>query len=370
MKTATTKIPNPTPDLNSALESFRAFVRRCAIDCHLVIMHDRDADGITAGVVLQKALERMGYLRVDRVMPDRDRNAWTPANRDRVQRARPELLFVLDLGSGPEQVLEGVPTCFIDHHRPEGIPEGQTLITAYGWHPIPNTSLLVWEMCDRLVNIADLGWIAAIGVISDLGEHAPFGILDRAKEKFTAKYLKEATTLINAIRRSPDADPETAASALLRYASPKELVLAEGDPDVQKMREARIEVARAMNEAKKAPPVFAGPVALVRIRSRYQVHPLIAQIWRGRLPGYYVIVANDGYLPGWVNFSARSAPGLNVLEFLQSRRIREGEGSYGHGHDQASGGSLPIERWNQLLEAMGFPETVFAGQPQKGRQSA
>ena len=58
-----------------------------------------------------------------------------------------------------------------------------------------------------------------------------------------------------------------------------------------------------------------------------------------------------------VNFSARSAQGLSVLDFLKSFELSEGEGSFGHGHDQASGGILPPERWRELLSKMGFDPT-------------
>jgi single-stranded-DNA-specific exonuclease len=66
-----------------------------------------------------------------------------------------------------------------------------------------------------------------------------------------------------------------------------------------------------------------------------------------------VIAANEGYLPNRVNFSARSAS-LNVRQFLRAQTITEGEGTYGHGHDQASGGSLPPDRWHELLKQLGF----------------
>lgn len=109
-----------------------------------------------------------------------------------------------------------------------------------------------------------------------------------------------------------------------------------------------------MEQARKAAPVFAGNVALVRINSPCQIHPLIAQSWRTRLPKYIVIAANEGYIPGRVNFSVRTDSGINVLNFLGDIDLSEGEGSYGHGHDTASGGSLPVERWHELLIKLGF----------------
>jgi len=317
-------------------------------------LHDSDADGITAGVVWQRAFERGGFANVVRIVPNRERDAWADANRAKVVVEGPDALFVMDLGSRSEPVAEGVRTCFVDHHRPEGVPVGDTLVSAYDWSPIPNTSLLMWELCSVVADVSDLDWIAAVGVLSDLGDRAPFEMLAVAKKKYTAKYLKEVTALVNASRRASRYDPESAARALLEHPDPRSLATSES-ADVERMREAREEVRAALDEAKKAAPIFSGKVALVRVDSACQIHPLVAQIWRTRLPKYYVIVANEGYLPGKVNFSARSSGNENVLDFLGAIDLPEGEGSFGKGHDQASGGSLPVERWNALLAALGFP---------------
>lgn len=342
-----------TPTLEAARQVFKAFIDRSDCSKQVVVLHDSDADGVTAGVVLQLALSRAGFENVKMIVPDRDRNAWTPANRERVITAAPDSLFVLDLGSQSEPVIAGVPTCFIDHHRPEGVSPGDTLISAYSWEPIPNTSLLVWELCSSLTDVSDLDWIAAIGTVSDLGEKAPFEMLAVAKSRYTAKYLKEASALINAARRASQYNPEVAVRALLTHDNPRSLVNS-NTQEVEQLREARKEVQAAMEQAKKAAPVFSGNVALVRINSPCQIHPLIAQSWRTRLPKYIVIVANEGYIPGRVNFSVRTASGINVLDFLNSVDLSPGEGSYGKGHDSASGGSLPVERWNELLSSLGF----------------
>jgi single-stranded-DNA-specific exonuclease len=346
-------IPNPTPDAEAAHAALDSFLGRLSSRQRIVALHDCDADGVTAGVVWQRAMERLGYESLARVIPDRERSAWSDSNRSRVAEANPWALFVLDLGSQPDPVLPGVPTCFIDHHRPEGIPSGDTLISAYSWNPIPNASLLVYDLFSNRVELGDLDWVAVIGALSDLGDNPPFPIVETTKKRYTAKWLREATTLVNAARRSSAYIPEVAARALLEYPRPRELVEAD-TADLNALRAARQEVKEALAEAKNAAPVFSGQVALIRVHSRCQIHPLIAQIWRSRLPRYIVIAANDGYMDGRVNFSVRSGSGVNVLEFLRGIELPEGEGNYGRGHDQASGGSLPVDRWNMLLERLGF----------------
>lgn len=324
--------------------TFAEFVSSIDKNERVVVLHDFDADGVTAGVILQRALERAGFTNVMRLLPNRERKA-------SIAEHAPRALFVLDLGTRIDT--GGVPACIIDHHRPEGVPDGALLITGYDRDPIPNTSLMTYELCQEIADVRDLDWIAAIGVLSDLGERAPFPLIDEVRERYSMKDLKDATALINAARRASDYRPELAAKALLEHDTPRAFVQSASE-EVASMREARAEVQREMAEAKKAAPKFAGNVALIRVRSKCQVHPVIAQIWRTRLPKYIVIVANDGYLPDRVNFSARASGDTNLLDFLGAIDLGEGEGSYGHGHDQATGGSLPRERWERLLEKLGF----------------
>ena len=360
METAgTPTVLDPTPTPEAAQSAFAAFLARLDKNKRVAGLHDSDADGVTAGVVWQRGLERLGFHSVTRLVPGRERNAWTPGSHALLQAANPDSLFLMDLGSQPISILDGVPTCFIDHHHPEGCPPGDTLVSAYTWNPIPNTSLIVYDLFAPHVDISDLDWIAAIGTLSDLGDKAPFPLIEAAKKKYTAKYLREVTSLVNATRRASDYNPEAAARALLAHDNPRALYESTS-PDVEIMRHAREEVKAALDEARKAAPTFAGPVALVRLNTPCQVHPLIAQSWRTRLPKYIVIVSNEGYMPGRVNFSARAYSDKNVLQFLRSFDLGEGEGNFGHGHDQASGGSLPPDRWNLLLEKMGFPPSVYA----------
>ncbi len=336
----------------AARQTFDAVLERMPRDGTVGLVHDVDADGVTAGVVWQRVLERLGF-RVARLSTNRERNVWTESNREKIAEVNPDFLWILDLGCRDEKVLPGVKAAFLDHHRPEGVLAEDTLITGYGWPTVPNTSWMTYELALGRADGEDMDWIAVIGTLSDLGEKAPWPLIAEAKKKYTAKWLKEATALINAPRRSADFNPEAAARALVQFDNPKELCNSEA-PDVQTLKNARAEVKAEMTKAKQAAPKFAGQAALIMIDSPCQIHPLIAQIWRGRLPKYHVICANTGYMKDRVNFSARSANGLSVLDFLKSFELSPGEGSFGHGHDQASGGILPPARWHELLSKMGF----------------
>jgi single-stranded-DNA-specific exonuclease len=354
------EIPNPTPDLQTAIAAFKNFINRIEENQSIVCLHDSDADGVTAGVIWEVAMKRLGFENVRRVLPTRERNAFVLSTREIIEKAAPDFLFVMDLGSQPQEILGKIPVCFVDHHRPGGALDKDVLISAYNWNPVPNTSLIIYDLCAALTDVSGLDWIAAIGAMSDLGERAPFELLQTAKKLYTAKHLKEATSLVNASRRAARYEPEIAAQALLKHDNPKDLVNSDA-PEVERLREARAEVKHELDEAKKAAPKFSGNVALLRINSACQIHPLIAQIWRSRLPAKFIVIcANEGYQPNRINFSARSHSSVNALEFLRSIELNVTEGSYAQGHDAATGGSLPPETWNKLLNKLGFPESVWA----------
>ena len=345
------------PQFQAARAAFAGVVEKLPAQ-NVVAMHDVDADGLAAAVTFENVLQRAGKS-VKIVAPDRERNAWAPSNRRRLSDLKPEFLFVMDLGSRDEKVLDDVPACFIDHHRPEGVCQDDILISGYDFDPIPNTSWMIYELGSAVCDVENLDWIAAIGTLSDLGDKAEWPILKLAKKKYGAKWLREATTLVNAPRRASEFRPEAAVDALREHPDPKSLCESDA-ASVRELRAARAEVAAALEEGKKAAPIFAGNVALVRVHSACQIHPLIAQIWRSRLPKFHVIVANDQYIPGRVNFSARSSGAQSVLDFLRSIPLSPGEGHFGHGHDAASGGSLPRARWEELLQKIGFSAEQIA----------
>jgi single-stranded-DNA-specific exonuclease len=342
-------LPGARATMASFLESFYR-TNRLVVFCHF------DADGLAAGALLCRGLTRLGFSDVEVVASERGESAFSDAARERIAALDPDGLIVTDLGVHRDGVLPDVPTLYIDHHRPEGHPAGASVISGYGWDPIPNSAWLAYDLLAPLADVTDLSWIAAVGTISDLGEKAPWPELAEVKKRYTARWLKEAVALVNAARRASAFDVATPLSLLLEADGPR--AISEDDTHgAARLRAYRVEVNAALAEGRKRAPVFSAdrPFALVTVDSACQIHPLIAQQWRGRLPNYAVLAANRGYLPGVVAFSARTArTDLNLPVILQGIDLGDFNGRFGYGHDQASGGQLPPQAFDRLLDALGF----------------
>jgi single-stranded-DNA-specific exonuclease len=329
-----------------------------AVPAHvgLCVLCHSDADGISAGAILHRALQRSGR-EVATIVTQKFENAWSESVRDRMHATSPGGLIVCDLGVRARAILDEVPTCFIDHHHFSDAPLEGAVITGFRTEPCPTAGLIAFWCASAIADVPDLEWIAAISLLSDSGERAPFAELTSARSGYGLSALREATTLLNAARRSSRGNAQPALDLLLRATSPREISRG-GSPEATLLREAQQEVNRAFAEAKRAAPKFGEGIAILRIHTPCQVHPLIAQIWRTRLPQYVVFCANSGYRDGFVHFSGRCGKETDLIAFLRDHAPADPGDNYGRGHPQATGGSLPVSVWNAWTAALGFGKEV------------
>ena len=346
----------------------------------IYVVCDSDGDGLPAGALLLRSLREAGYGDADGECRRKGESAWGEEIgrrlRERAEQHGIDALVVADLGSRDGVLLrdrEGhiTPLLLIDHHRPIGQPEGSTLITAYGTgdpagdgKDIATTGLLCWWCARALVGEEEANewlWLAGISLQSDLGDKAAFAELSDAKSQFGGGALRDATSLLNAPRRTNNGRADAALALLVKANGPKE-VISGTHPETAELQQAKDEVGVALAIARKQPPRFSKAVrdelgadlVAIRMHTGCQVHPLIAQQWRGRFAKSVVFGVNTGYRPGWVSFSGRAPAGINLIEFLARHRPPEADTTYGLGHNQASGGSLPIPVWNRWIQEIGF----------------
>ena len=283
----------------------------------------------------------------------------------------PDYIVVLDQGSRPGPAIVDDPetkSLILDHHLSDLFPDRAVVVSACHFPPVATTSLLTYEICKTLHPsiAADSAYLACIGTHGDLGNtlkwKPPFPDMTETFKIHTKKSINDAVSLVNAPRRTSKYDVITAWSALLQSNDPKGL-LSNG-----RLQSARAEINEEVELNTHTPPRFSkdGRIAVLKISSAAQVHPVIAIRWAGYLNSKaleIVMVANYGYLEGMVNFSCRIArcakakePPVNIIESLKGAadlstdglRERMGE-SFARGHKEASGGIVPIAAFEELM---------------------
>ena len=314
----------------------------------LVLSHD-DADGLSSAALLDRRLRDRGRDPRLRLV-GRGLNAWTDPVASEI--AGEGALIVADLGQRDVQLAPRL--CVIDHHVPKGAPDA-TLIHGIDLDPVPSTSLLAWY---ALGAPPDLLWLAALGCMGDYGDKGGHLEVAPAKKRYGAGKLRELTSLVNAPRRSAAGDGRPALEWLMASEDPAG-ALASDHPGRAVCEAAREEVKQAAAEGRRAPPRFGSrygaDVAIVRVDSPCQIHPLVAQSWVGRLRGAIVFCANFGFVDGMVSFSGRAPKSKDIVALLARHRPEGADPAlYGNGHRQAAGGTLPREAWNALMDDLGF----------------
>ncbi|KAF7956414.1 hypothetical protein EAE96_003755 [Botrytis aclada] len=365
--------PAPRDQLDSAYK----FIRECATAQKLtLIVPDKDADGLSAGVIMYRTLMKLGLeeknLSVHLVR--KGSNIHEEYERKAMAELKPSYVIVLDQGSrGGLPVIddESAKCMIIDHHLSDDFPKRATIVSGCHCPPVPTTALMTYEICKELhPDIAqECGYLCAIGTHGDLGNTIkwipPFPDMKDTFKKHTKKLINDCVSLINAPRRTGTYDVITAWKALLGAKDPKEIMTD------KRLAEARREINEEVEKQTHTPPKFSrdGKIAVLKIKSEAQVHPVIATRWAGFLKSKaleIVMVANYGYLPGKVNFSCRIArcargrdPPVNIIESLKAvanldttdlvERLGE---NFARGHKEASGGIVNSAEFEELCELM------------------
>ncbi|KAI4171459.1 MAG: hypothetical protein LQ343_004197 [Gyalolechia ehrenbergii] len=365
------------PAAPKAIQNAQNLLKECATS-HLkvLIVPDKDADGLDAGVIIHRTLTALGAdassIHVHLVA--KGNSIHDEQEREAMKAKDPNCIIVVDQGSRPAPPVvdtPGVKCLIIDHHLSDEFPEDAMVVSACHYPPVATSSLLVYEICKSLhPTIATAcGYLCAMGTHGDLGNtlkwEEPFPDMSEVFKTHTKKAINEAVSLLNAPRRTAQFDVQTAWEALLAANSPKDVLTN------RRLLSARAEINEEVERQTHTAPKFSkdGKIAVFRINSAAQVHPVIATRWAGHLKSpklEIILVANTGYLPDKVNFSCRIArcarnrdPPVNIISSLKAVANldttdlvqRMGE-SFARGHKEASGGIIPNQEFEELMALM------------------
>ncbi|KAL9593902.1 MAG: hypothetical protein Q9219_007320 [cf. Caloplaca sp. 3 TL-2023] len=343
---------------------------------NILIVPDKDADGLDAGVIIHRTLTALGAAAtsIDVHLVEKGHSVHDETERKAMQAKDPAYIIIVDQGSRPAPPIvdnPNVKSLIIDHHLSDDFPQEAKIVSACHYPPVATSALLTYEICKNLHPdiTSSCGYLCAMGTHGDLGNtlkwNPPFPDMSQVFKIHTKKAINDAVSLLNAPRRTAKFDVRSAWEALLASNSPKDVL------NNRRLLSARAEINEEVERQTHTAPKFSkdGKIAVFRINSAAQVHPVIATRWAGHLKSpklEIVLVANTGYLPDMVNFSCRIArcarnrdPPVNIITSLKAIADldttdlvqRMGE-SFARGHKEASGGIIPVKEFEELMALM------------------
>ncbi|KAK5111109.1 hypothetical protein LTR62_005308 [Meristemomyces frigidus] len=385
------------PAPKAQIDKARAIITECAQSRRKVLIApDKDADGLSAGAILRHTLILLGLPSelIDVHLLTKGTTIHSDDEKTKMVASNPAYIFVIDHGSrsGPPLV-ENAKTLIIDHHHAtdKDFPDASAHVSACFSPPVATSALLTYEICRPLHPEVQprCDWLCIVGTHGDLGNtlkwSPPFPEMRDPFKKHTKKVLNDVVSLVNAPRRTATYDVISAWEALCETSEPSS-ILKNG-----RLLAARAEVNDEVERCTHTAPRFSqdGKVAVFRIRSEAQVHPVIATRWAGHLNSKaleIVMVANEGYLKDRVNFSCRIPrcarsrdPPVSIIDELkryasltESSSNVDGTESdhakvpllqrlgndFARGHVQASGGIVKVEEFEELMRLMKVGEKV------------
>jgi single-stranded DNA-specific DHH superfamily exonuclease len=342
------------------LENAVNFIKKYGSE-KIVIIYDTDSDGIAAAVIISRTIERLfGELPV--ALPNNHDIPYltnlTKNLYEEVIKSKARVLITVDmpLHEDTNYVLNLAKKCrilIIDHHQALDLnPLSKNIfhINPYFW-PFPidpcdyPVSKLVYEICDAIVNVENLIWLAGVGIINEGAENVWRDFMEVIYEKYDIKKngLKKLCKLINSgYYHSGEIGGKFAFEACLQASSPHDIL------------ETRVSAAKRLNEFHKKIAKEIERLVNIWRKEAEVIHELGLVFWK--LPTKLLVqspVATEiGYQePEYTFVIAKDAGEITYLHFRnQSRKINCAElaafstrglkNAGGGGHIPAAGGHI------------------------------
>lgn len=173
------------------------FVKSLDKNTKIALLHDTDPDGVCSGVLFTKAIERLRGSGVDyRLVQMHNDVAITKGTINKLKELKPDWLVATDksLDSNPLTVKEAEKYCkllIFDHHQILADLSSEKTIFAKSQYVNKNiegklypTTKLVYDIFSKYTDLSDLDWIAAVGIIADMGQKQWIEFLDAVFKRY------------------------------------------------------------------------------------------------------------------------------------------------------------------------------------------
>jgi single-stranded DNA-specific DHH superfamily exonuclease len=325
----------------------------------ILIVFNNDGDGICSCSLVMKFLEITGRKKpyiISQPMP-MDKNII-----NKIKSTFPQKIIFLDLVvDQQEDIVKKIrgfaDILIIDHHKIQKNLNGRTIVH---YNPrftkkdaYQSTSYCVYKIISQLVDVKDVLWIAAVGMISDYNLEGSKDLETEAKKSYDIgtplyeSFLGRLSDMIAATRATKLMSCEEMVHLFLKIKDPKNLEnTKDTDKLIQSYKEIENEKISIMADANKNTNITKNLV-LYEIKSKFNLDALISTMLSENYRNKLVLVYSKS--GNRYKVSARNQDKNIDAARIMKNAVAGLKGS-GGGHEAAAGAVVDAKDWDKFLE--------------------
>lgn len=169
---------------------FKSYVASIKPSDRVAIFHHVDGDGICAGFITAEAIRRMHNIEPKLIPLDYGQMRDAKHVLRKIKNFDKTIAVDLNLDEVKE-IVENIPNLLVLDHHPRSLARDNIIKSEdLKSHYYP-ASIMAYDLFSKLINISDLDYIAAAGVIDDMGYQQNKAFIDATAKKYNIKIGKD-----------------------------------------------------------------------------------------------------------------------------------------------------------------------------------
>lgn len=330
-------------------------------------MHHTDPDGICAGVITAKAIERITGKRPQLFHQNPGQITLLEKTVEKLKKKDIEFLISVDLSldQDPEPVKEleeFAVVLVLDHHKKYNDLNSQKtlMIKSQDLTGIEGSKYPACKLCfdlfSDLVELKDLDWIAAIGLIGDNGYSEWKDFVDFALEKYDPNrkrleknvFLK-AVELIEAVEVMDSHKINDLVNVLFNAKKPHDLMKKDLLNDLEELQKELNKWLELFEEQKEV--FLEKELIYFEIKPEHSIKSVLINALSEKLPDKTLVIVQD-FGGDHIYFSARRQDYKVKVNDLLEKCVEGIPDSTAGGHIPAAAGKIPREYLKEFKERL------------------
>lgn len=356
------------------LDEFTSFVRSLEPSDRIGILHDSDADGISAAVICAHAIERIRGVPANLVITQKKRMVSIEKETvKKLKQNRINKFITLDLAVDQEPqkfkpIEKFADTLVIDHHKIYNDLSSKKTVFIKAFE-LSNkvepskyaTSKLVFDLFSKITDLSDLDWVACVGMVGDFSVNAWKNFVNRVlkTKKLSMNQIKGCTEIVNAVEIIHVNDISSLFALFYRAVHPRDLLESRFSSDREKVEQERSRLLREFGQKAEMHP--KQELIFFQFKSKYSIKSAVVDYLSSKIyPDKTLIVVED-IGNGILTLSARRQDYKVKMNDLLEKAVKPLKGGIAGGHVPAAGGKIRradlVQFKDNVLKILGHKES-------------